>query len=412
VTTQTPNPDVDAKITPEDVAKMRMLVNQPEQNNDPTWNPVAMANDFRRYLNNCGDNNPLYANPDYAKNTRWGNVIAPPMFIITMGYDRSGTLDPELKAKTRGALRGIGMYQSGFEFEFFRPIYPGDELFKRSYVSDVIEKQSEFANKSLLIKHATSYWNTRGEDVGVYRYLMIHAERGTAAKKGKYVEISQAKYTEEDIKKIDEAYEAEYVRGATPRYWEDVVVGEELPTMVRGPLTLVDIIGFHIAIGWGGFGINPGKMNYFNKKRMPRFYVPGKYGYPEAVQRMHWEEDWAKKVGTPMSYDYGMMRCQWAMNYATNWAGDDAWLWKIECEMRKFNYHGDTQWYKGKVAEKFKEGDHYCVKLDFWAESQRGETTTPARATIILPSREGGPARLPVPPKDYAAEKALQAKAS
>jgi hypothetical protein len=33
-----------------------------------------------------------------------------------------------------------------------------------------------------------------------------------------------------------------------------------------------------------------------------------------------------------------------------------------------------------------------------WGENQRGETTTPGHATVLLPSREHGPVRLPAPP--------------
>ena len=284
-------------------------------------------------------------------------------------------------------------------------------MHKKSFISDVIEKESAFANKSVMVKHQTSYMNARGEDIGAYRFLMIHAERGTAAKKGKYKATEPGMYSEEDVAKIDEVYENQYRRGAEPRYWEDVEEGEPLPPMVKGPLTMVDIIGFHIAIGWGGFGINPGRMNYLNRKRMPRFYVPGRYGFPEAVQRMHWEEDWAKKVGTPMSYDYGMMRAEYTIQYLTDWMGDDGWLWKMECEMRKFNYHGDIQWFGGKVARKFQEGPHYCVEVETWAESQRGEVTTPGKGTIILPSREGGPAQLPDPPQNTDAQNALADRA-
>ena len=126
---------------------------------------------------------------------------------------------------------------------------------------------------------------------------------------------------------------------------------------------------------------------------------------------MHWEEDWAKKVGTPMSYDYGMMRAQYTIQYLTDWMGDDAWLWKMECEMRKFNYHGDIQWFGGKVARKFKDGPHYCVEVETWAESQREEVTTPGKGVIILPSREGGPAQLPDPTQNTDARKALADRA-
>jgi hypothetical protein len=38
------------------------------------------------------------------------------------------------------------------------------------------------------------------------------------------------------------------------------------------------------------------------------------------------------------------------------------------------------------------------VDLDLSAENQRGEQTTPGHATVLLPSRERGPIRLPDPP--------------
>ena len=401
------DPDVDAKITPEDVEKMLLLIDQPEGGPD-LWFPVANVVDFRKFLNGYGDDNPLYWDQSYGEGTRWRSAMASPMMMITMAHDEGGKISPELREKTRGALRGINMFQSGFEFEFYGPVFPGDEIHSRSYISDVIEKASEFANKSLLVKHATSFANQRGEDVGVYRYLMIHAERGTAAKKGAKMHYEPAQYTDEDIAKIDEAYANEQRRGAEPRYWEEVEEGEDLPVMVKGPMGVLELIGWHIAMGMGGFGINPSRLNYLNRERMPRFYTKGRYGFPEPVQRMHWDEDWAKKVGAPMSYDYGMMRCAWTINYYTNWMGDDGWLWKMECEMRKFNFHGDVQWFRGRVLRKYQEGPHHCIDIESWGESQRGEVTTPGMGTIILPSRKDGPVRLPRAPGQWEAEAALK----
>jgi hypothetical protein len=79
--------------------------------------------------------------------------------------------------------------------------------------------------------------------------------------------------------------------------------------------------------------------------------------------------------------------------------GDDAWLWKLDCEFRKFNYVGDAQWLRGRVTRKhLADGERPAVDLDIWAENQRGEQTTPGHATILLPSREHGAVRLPDPP--------------
>ena len=104
-------------------------------------------------------------------------------------------------------------------------------------------------------------------------------------------------------------------------------------------------------------------------------------------------------AGNPASYDYGRMRETWLIHLCTDWMGDDAWLWKLDCQFRKFNYVGDTHWMRGRVTRKYlADGDRPAVDLDLWGENQRGETTTPGHATILLPSREHGAVRLPDPP--------------
>jgi hypothetical protein len=44
------------------------------------------------------------------------------------------------------------------------------------------------------------------------------------------------------------------------------------------------------------------------------------------------------------------------------------------------------------------DGDRPAVDVELEARNQRGEVTTPGHATILLPSREHGPVRLPDPP--------------
>ncbi|MEY2570728.1 MAG: hypothetical protein QOE63_1078, partial [Acidimicrobiaceae bacterium] len=44
------------------------------------------------------------------------------------------------------------------------------------------------------------------------------------------------------------------------------------------------------------------------------------------------------------------------------------------------------------------DGDRPAVDLELEARNQRGEVTAPGHATILLPSREHGPVRLPDPP--------------
>ena len=44
------------------------------------------------------------------------------------------------------------------------------------------------------------------------------------------------------------------------------------------------------------------------------------------------------------------------------------------------------------------DGDRPAVDLELAATNQRGTVTTPGTATILLPSRDHGPVRLPDPP--------------
>jgi hypothetical protein len=169
--------------------------------------------------------------------------------------------------------------------------------------------------------------------------------------------------------------------------------------MVKGPLTVTDMICWHVGMGMGLYGVQPLRLGAANRRRVPRFYHRDDQGVPDVMQRVHWDPEFARRSGNPTTFDYGRMRETWLIHLCTDWMGDDAWLWKLDCEFRRFNYVGDTQWLSGTVVRRYlAEGDRPAVDLDLTAVNQRGETTTPGHATILLPSREHGPVRLPDPP--------------
>jgi hypothetical protein len=76
-------------------------------------------------------------------------------------------------------------------------------------------------------------------------------------------------------------------------------------------------------------------------------------------------------------------------------------LHRLRVEFRQFNYVGDAQWLGGRIVRKHlvedATGVHPAVDVQLWARNQRGVDTTPGTATILLPSREHGPVRLPGP---------------
>ena len=389
-------------ITDEDIERSKLLVGVDSARGGREFYKVLTPDAIRNFARGYGDDNPLFVDEDYGPTTRWGSQIAPPMIGIATASPLEGDRVPEeIRKATRGLFAGIHVFVSGQSTEWYRPLLPGDELFSFGGIESTEVKKSEFADRSVIRVSRTVRMNQRAEVVQVNRVLMIHTERKTARDKGKYADIKPATYTEEQIAELDEIYAHEQVRGAEPRYYEDVEVGEPLPPMAKGPLTLTEIVCFHAGgYGFAPYNISSSRIGYKNRQRIPKFYIKNAAGIPDVSQRVHWESDWAQAIGNPMAYDYAVMRECWLTHYLTDWIGDDGWLFRQHDEMRKFNYLGDAHVIAGEVTGKRVEDGRCLVELEFRATNQRDVVTAPANATVMLPSREHGPVLLPDPPAD------------
>ena len=360
---------------------------------------TATPEAIRNFANGYGDDNPLYTDPTYGHTTRWGGQIAPQIMAAVLNAPLKGDKLP--KEMRGGSYRGIHAFVSGGTWDWYRPIHPGDTLYSFSGLESVEEKVSEFAGRSVIRVLRDVKMNQRAEVVGVYRTLVIYTERKKARERGKYSTIEDPAYSKSDIAALDEIYAAEKVRGPAPRYWEDVAVGEEMGTMAKGPLTTTDIIVFHAGgYGFVPYGLKTGRLAWKNRQRIPAFYIDNAYGVPDVAQRVHWDSEWAKAIGNPRAYDYGVLRECWIHHFLTDWMGDGGFVCRQHDEIRKFNYEGDIQYLTGKVDGKRQEDGLMLVDLAVEVRNQRGETTAQADATISLPSREHGAALLPEVPRD------------
>ncbi|MGH9113525.1 MAG: FAS1-like dehydratase domain-containing protein [Acidimicrobiales bacterium] len=389
----------DYRFREEDIERAKALVGR--------WAPSAAREHLtsvthdamRNFARSYGDDNPLYTSEDYGTGTRWGAQIAPPMIPIGLNRPLRGDR-PDTPIK-RPSFRGIHVFVSGSTWHWYRPLTEDDELFSFGGTESVAEKRSEFAERSVLVTYLSVKMNQRAEIVSTSRTLAIHTERKTARQKGKYAAIEPATYTDGELAALDEIYAAEEPRGAEPRWWEDVRVGEELRPMAKGPLTETDMIVFHA----GGYGFVPyapcsNRIAYKNRQRIAPFYVRNEYGIPDVAQRVHWDSAWARAIGNPMAYDYGVMRDCHLSHFLTDWMGDDGWLVRQSSEIRKFNYIGDSHVITGEVVGKrVKDGNH-VVDLEMRGTNQRGVVTCPGSATVALPSREHGPVAVPEPPAE------------
>jgi len=387
-------------LTDEGIERLRQRVGIQVNKATPPHNYEVTFDNSRRFASGYGDDNPLWSDEDYGKSTRWGGLIAPPNFLYTMGESDAPALTAEQKALLKGdPLVGLGSYQAVMEFEYWRPLKIGDRLRQRSALIGVqVNNNSKFSGRTVGEIKGMIYRNQNDELTSIQRGTWLRAERHASAERKKEYDLPQP-YTPEQLAAIDAAYAAEKIRGANTLYWEDVQVGEDLPTMVRGPLRTTDLIAWHMGVG---FGITPPgafKVSYKVRAKLPGLFTPNKLGIPDTVQRLHWDIDWANQLGIPISYDYGAIREAMLTNIVTNWMGDDGWLWKLSCQHRKFVYTGDTYWVKGRVRDKAMTDAGGEVRLDIWVENQWGATTSPGEATVLLPTRSA-PVTLPRPAQE------------
>jgi len=383
------------EITEDDITRMQARIGVLIPHNDP-FNEIATEDVIRHHAHGIGDPNPLFIDPAYARRTRWGTVLAAPFFVETMGRSRNRTIPAEVREKGRGALSGVHQFYAGNESEYFVPIQAGDRLTTYHYVSDVEVKDSQLSGQSVHYKYRHVWANQRGQVVSTSSRLVIAGGREKkSGERKKYADIKPQHYTPDEIKAIEAVYDQEECRGATPRYWDDVVVGDVLPPVLKGPFTITDVIAFNMGRG-SPFIKGANRVGWQDRMKHPGGYVENEYGIPDIAERVHWEEALAKKTGNPMPYDYGGQRCDWLGHLMTNWVGDDGFLRRIRVNLRMFNYIGDTTWCEGRVTEKYEENGQFLVRCDIWCRDQRGRETANGFAVAALPSRKHGDVKLQI----------------
>ncbi len=209
-----------ARVTEEELQRVKSRFGKTWTPKEPLafMNTQATRDTIRKYCEGIGDMNPLYVNKEYAAKTRYKGLTAPPCFLYSVYWPCAQGI----------TMRGVHSWHSGNEWEWYRPIREGDDITFQVTPTHMYDRPSTQAGRIWQAFDETIYKNQRGEIIGKAVGWTTLAERDEAGKKGKerHAGITGAKYTPEEIEKINQTYENEVIRGAEPRYWEDVKEGE------------------------------------------------------------------------------------------------------------------------------------------------------------------------------------------
>lgn len=349
------------------------------------FNREATRDTMVHFVDGIGDTNRLYRDEEYGRQTKYGKMPAHPSFVFTVC---SLAQAPSVKGTAIG-------WDAGYEVEWFKPILQGESFdWRVMYPSNVEEKRSAMAGDSIIISTECEFVDQDRQPVAISREWCISVETERAMELKKNADVEQYRYTERELEEIFAVQDNESHRGADPLYWEDVKVGADLPTIVRGPLTMMEVIAWVIGCG------SPISKTDNLWRRIDTFgrKVPDPVtNVPLNLELVHMYDTVGRMVGVPAAYDFGVQRVAWLSSLMTNWMGDAGFLWKLRGELRRFNVMGDTQWFTGKVVRTYVEDRKCCVDIECLGVNQRGERTTPGTATVVLPSREYGAVVYPTP---------------
>ncbi|MDG4719811.1 MULTISPECIES: FAS1-like dehydratase domain-containing protein [Thalassospira] len=369
------------KITAEGVEELSKRIGVKIEKTVEPWCYEATRDNIRHYAHGIGDDNPLWCDPEYAKNTRYGDVIALPSFLFATSRIISGYV---------GGLPGVHAMWSGADWTWHKPIFRNTEVRTEAYLKDLIEHNTRFAGRAIQqIYHVDFYDAKTGDMLAEADSWCFRTDRDHARENGtKYTEARSKPvrvYTDEELAEYTKYYEQETIRGAETRFWDDVTEGEELPTMVKGPMTVTGFVAY--AQGWGGLYIRANKLAWKLQQKHPGAGIKNRFGIPDCPERVHWEEEFALEVGAPGAYDYGPERTSWLQHQITNWMGDDGFLSQAKCQVRRHNPEGDIILIHGDVARKFEKDGRYFVEIRQRAEQQDGELSAIGSAIVELPKR-------------------------
>jgi len=367
-------------ITDEGLAALRRRIGVPIESTLEPWCTEATRDNIRHYAHGIGDDNPLWCDPEYARTTAHGDVIAPPTFLFACSRIISGYV---------GGLPGVHAMFAGCDFTWMRPIRRNARIVTRAWLKDVVERETRFAGRAVQQIYHVDFHDETGAQLAAADSWCFRTDRDLARETGtKYRELRGRPpkvYTREELARIQDLYAGEPVRGREPRYREDVRVGETLPTMVKGPMTVTGFIAY--AQGWGGLYIRAHKLAWQMMAKHPGTGIPNRHGIPDCPERVHWETELAQKVGAPAAYDYGPERCSWLGHAVTNWLGDAGMLVGLRAEIRRHNLEGDTVFIDGRVTGLPERDGRPCVEIELIARNQDGELSARGVATATLPSR-------------------------
>ena len=359
--------------------------------------------DIRRWVQAMHYPNRLHYDHVYAMESRFGELIAPQSFPVTMD-DGHGSAPSCI-----GLIPNSHMLFGGDEWWFNGPrVKGGDRIWNERIPFDYKVKDTSSFGPTCFQRGDNFYYNQHGDLVAKQRSTSIRygQEAGKASQDGTTVGHDDPAWTDDDLEALEDRkftwIKMLHDLGHSPRYWDDIAVGSELPERVFGPHSIVSF-----ATEWRSYTCTQwGSMHRRTDLDMAELGFVGPMAGPEqdpVIERINPEQTdgayigpsrghlfprWARYIGMPRGYGYGASMGAWITDYLAGWAGEWGMVRHSNCNYRSPALTGDITIQTGKVVDKFvDEHGRALVQIETRMVNQSGGVLATAKAEVELPRK-------------------------
>lgn len=305
------------------------------------WVRDVSRDAIRHFAWGIGDDNPLWIDPEYAAQSRWLGIVAPPCFLYAMDETTVAPEHDELKRRYVSA-----------RWIWFDVLPVARAVHPHAYL--VHESSSE-----------TGVLTQRGrveyDDAQGVLLAQVEVSTNRLPAEGMAPPDSEPAYDRQELQGTEEAVLGETRRGGETRYWEDTQTGETLGLLLKGPVSIMDVVAWCAAT----------------------------QGIPEPGS--DFSDGGLESEGVT-----GPQQVAWACQLVTDWMGDDGFLHRLDLELERTPGLGSTTAWTGAVSRCWQQSGSCFVELELAATDRRGQRISHGRAQVVLESRELGPVKLPL----------------
>lgn len=150
--------------------------------------------------------------------------------------------------------------------------------------------------------------------------------------------------------------------------FESLVIGERIPSLTKGPISPAHIMRWSAAI--------------------------------ENWHRIHYDWRYATEHDKlPDVLINGSWKQHVLIQLLVDWLGETGWLWKVSFQFRAMNVPGETLTAWGVITGKEIRGRFGVAMLEIGLKNKDGVESTPGKASVVLPLRDGPALPYPFTPE-------------